>query len=180
MGLTYGLAAAAVLLVALAQHPPRTEPQKQALFEKLAGGAASGDAAKGRPVFEKACASCHRFGAVGTDVGPDLTVVNSRLKPSDIVESILWPSKLISDQFHSEIFELKDGEIVNGIVSKEDALRVFVKTAQANTKPLTIMKSRMKARRKSKLSLMPEGLVDEFSDEDIANLVAFIQTGPVK
>jgi len=172
-----GCAVCAVLALH-AQTQPRTDAQKQALLVKLTTSGAAVDAAKGRPIFEKACASCHRFGTLGADVGPDLTIVNSRLKQKDIVESILWPSKLISDQFQSEIFELKDGEIVNGLAAKEDALRVFVKTAQATTKPLTIMKSRIKERRKSKLSLMPDGLMDEFGDQDIANLVAFIQAGP--
>lgn len=127
---------------------------------------------------------------LGNDVGPELNTVNSRLKKKDLIESLLWPSKLISDQYQTEIIETKDGEIVNGLVAKEDALRVFVKTAQAQAgvgprpegtmKPLAILKSRIKDRRKSNVSLMPEGLMDEFSDQDVANLVAFIQAGPPK
>src|SRR5688500_8341204 len=50
----------------------------------------------GRPLFDKQCATCHRFGGIGTDVGPDLTTIASRFKKADLLESILWPSKIIS------------------------------------------------------------------------------------
>src|SRR5262249_34584079 len=53
----------------------------------------------GRKKFESACASCHRFGSIGTDIGPDLTTIGSRFQKKDILEAILWPSKDISDQY---------------------------------------------------------------------------------
>src|SRR5688572_18866042 len=53
---------------------------------------------QGRPLYEKQCASCHRFGALGKDVGPDLTTIASRFKRKDVLEAVLWPSKVISDR----------------------------------------------------------------------------------
>ena len=61
-----------------------------------------GDVARGRIVVDKAqCIKCHKFGKDGEGVGPDLTTVAKRFKRGDILESILYPSKAISDQYRS-------------------------------------------------------------------------------
>ena len=80
-----------------------------------------GDAAAGRPLFEERCGVCHRFGGLGKDVGPDLSTITSRFKKKDVLESILWPSRVISDQYQAEMFELNDGKIVSGLIVRETA-----------------------------------------------------------
>src|SRR5262249_45032543 len=71
-------------------------------------GATGGDALKGKAIFEKAnCVKCHKFGAVGEGIGPDLTTLKARFKKADILESILEPSKVISDQYRGTIFVTK-------------------------------------------------------------------------
>src|SRR5262249_42334996 len=60
----------------------------------------SGDVRRGRIVFEKAqCLKCHKYGTEGEGIGPDLTTASSRFKRMDILESIIYPSKVISDQY---------------------------------------------------------------------------------
>jgi len=68
--------------------------------------------ARGALVITKArCLDCHKFGAKGAGLGPDLTTVNSRFRPAEIVESIVLPSKVISDQYKSVTLATQDGKI---------------------------------------------------------------------
>lgn len=138
-----------------------------------------GTAAAGRPLYEKLCASCHRFGeAIGREVGPDLTTITSRFKKSDVLESILWPSKVISDQYKSEMFELKDGTVVSGVVQRENAINVFVRTAESPDKPVAVPKANIANRGESTVSLMPPGLLEGLTQEQAADLLAFVMAPP--
>jgi len=138
------------------------------------GGAADA----GRPLFEERCAACHRFGGIGKDVGPDLTTITSRFKKRDILESILWPSKVISDQYQAEMFELTDGKIVSGLIVRESAAAILVRTAEAPDKPVAVPKAQIASRAPSTVSLMPEGLVDTLTPRQLADLLAFSMAPP--
>jgi putative heme-binding domain-containing protein len=138
----------------------------------------AGSPAAGRPIFDKVCAACHRFGEIGNDVGPDLTTITSRFKRRDVLESILWPSKVISEQYKSEMFELKDGTVVSGVIVRESAAAVFVRTAASPEKPVPVPKAQIANRAESTVSLMPPGLLDAYSQEEIANLLAFVMAPP--
>jgi putative heme-binding domain-containing protein len=164
-------------IIAAQAKPAKKTPQQIMDFHTSAT-AKPGTAAAGRKVFEKACAQCHTFGALGTAVGPDLTTINSRFKKRDILESILFPSKTISDQYESEIFETAAGEMINGLIVRETAAGVQIRTATALDKPVTLPKSKIKDRRKSTVSFMPGGLLDPYTDADVANLLAFLQAAP--
>jgi putative heme-binding domain-containing protein len=137
-----------------------------------------GRAAEGRPLFEKQCAICHRFGGIGKDVGPDLTTITSRFKKADILESILWPSKVISDQYQAEMFELADGTVVTGVLVRETAAAVLVRTGESPERPVAVPKAQIAVRAPSTVSLMPAGLLDGLSHEQIADLLAFVQAPP--
>ena len=135
--------------------------------------------AGGRALFEKNCATCHRFGPIGNDVGPDLTTVNSRFQKKDILESILFPSKTVSDQYQSE--EIKTASATyNALLLRETPTALQIRVSTDPTKPVVVPKAQVTSREKSTVSFMPEGLVDKMSQADIANLMAFIQTGPPK
>jgi putative heme-binding domain-containing protein len=136
------------------------------------------DLAAGHKVFEKACSRCHRFGAVGTDFGPDLSTLSSRFKKKDVLESILWPSKTISDQYAGTIIETKDGQLINGLIARETPQAIQVRTADAIDRPIVIEKAQVKEKRESKISLMPENLLDEFSQLEIQDLLAFVLGRP--
>ena len=134
----------------------------------------SGSVEAGRPVFEKLCAGCHRFGAIGKDVGPDLTTLTSRFKRRDILESILWPSKIISDQYQAEMFELTDGAVVSGMLLRENATALLIRTPENPDKPVVLAKTRVANRATSTVSMMPEGLLDSLTHDEIASLLAFV------
>jgi len=163
-----------------AQGPPTGQkPTPEAIFELQNKQEQGGSAAAGRPIFEKICASCHRFGeAIGTDVGPDLTTITSRFKKRDVLEAILWPSRTISEQYKSEMFEMKDGSIVSGVVVRENAANIFVRMAATPDRPTPVAKAQIANRAESAASLMPEGLLDGYSQADISNLLAFVLSPP--
>ena len=166
-----------------AAAPPAAQPTgpkltPEQILEHQTRQEGGGAAEAGRPMFEKQCATCHRFGGIGKDVGPDLTTISSRFKKKDLLESILWPSKIISDQYQSEMFELKDGSVVTGVLVRENAIAAFVRTAESPDRPVQVPKGKIASRATSPVSLMPEGLLDGYTQEEIANLLAFVLAPP--
>ena len=135
--------------------------------------------AAGRKMYDVLCVMCHRFGPIGEDVGPDLTTVNSRFGKKEILEAILWPSKVISDQYESELFGTADGKVHHGMVVRETATALQIRTIDS-ARPIVLQTSEITSRTKSPKSFMPEALIDSLSPTDIANLMAFIQAGPPK
>ncbi len=131
----------------------------------------------GRVHFASVCAPCHQFGALGTSVGPDLTTINSRFKKKDILEAILWPSRTIAEQYQNTIIETKEGEVFSGLIVREDALKVVLRPGQAE-RPIEIAKAQIKDRQTSKVSMMPDRLIDGLTQEQIADLLAFMQSVP--
>lgn len=134
----------------------------------------AGTPAAGRKTFEERCAVCHRFGGIGKDVGPDLTTIASRFTRRDVLESILWPSKVISDQYLPEIFELSDGKVVSGLIVRENATAVLVRTPENPEKPTVVTKSQIANRSASTASIMPEGLYEKLSPAELSDLLAFV------
>lgn len=145
------------------------------LLEKVGKGR---DFARGKAAFEAAqCLLCHRYGDQGGAAGPDLTTVATRFKRQDILESITEPSKVVSEQYMSTAFTLKDGNVVAGRISQETGDKVVVMTNPFDTAVTTaINKSEIKARELSKISLMPTGLLDTFTESDILDLLAFVES----
>lgn len=171
--------AACLFATAEAHRAPAQKHTPEEIFEFQNKQEQAGTPDAGRPIFEKVCASCHRFGeAIGREVGPDLTTITSRFKKRDILEAILWPSKVISDQYKSEMFELKDGNVVSGVVVRENAINVFVRTAEFPDKQVPVPKAQIANRAESTSSLMPPGLLDPYSQAEISNLLAFLMAPP--
>jgi putative heme-binding domain-containing protein len=132
---------------------------------------------KGRPLFEQTCAQCHRFGGIGTDFGPDLTTLASRFKKRDVVEAILWPSRAVSDQYQSVEVSTTDKQTLFGLVAREDAEKLAIQMTPTE-RPIEIAKAKVAARKPSLVSLMPEGLVDDMNQSQIADLLAFLLSPP--
>lgn len=90
-----------------------------------------------------------------------------------MLESILWPSRTVAPTHEATIVDTTDGTTLTGLVLKEDAQSVTLKTAAAE--PVVVEKARIKARRKDKVSVMPDTIVDGYSQTQIANLIAFLE-----
>jgi len=133
---------------------------------------------KGKQAYNDAqCIACHRFGNEGGAVGPELTAASTKYTRRDILESILEPSKVISEQYQNVALVLKNGDDVTGRVVEEDSRRIVVVTDPLKQTQREIRKSEILERRSSKLSPMPEGLVSILSKEEILDLLAYIESG---
>jgi putative heme-binding domain-containing protein len=159
-----------------------TTPQarrEQILDQQLKPLAKPANVASGRKLYDVLCAMCHRFGPIGQDVGPDLSTVHSRFGRKEILESILWPSRVVSDQYESELFETADGKVHHGLVVRETATALQIRTVDSS-KPIVLALADIQSRQKSPASFMPEGLIDGLGVSDIADLLAFMLAGPPK
>lgn len=143
-------------------------------LEKVESGRNYG---KGQQAFVDAqCILCHRFGNEGGGVGPDLTAVSARFSPRDLLESIVEPSKVVSEQFQNTTVILKDGDDVTGRLLNETATELVLQPNPLQPNTVTVKKSDIKKRAFSELSPMPEGLVNGLSKEDILDLIAFLES----
>lgn len=136
-----------------------------------------GNVEEGRKAFAKAkCVKCHRFEKEGETIGPDLTSVRRRFQKKEIVESLIFPSQVISDQYRMLQVVTVDGLVHVGMPvtgeSNDEKLTLLLSDA---TK-ITVPKASIDESNPSKVSVMPTGLLDELSLEEIANLFAFLET----
>ena len=139
------------------------------------------DFANGKNAFHAvACVACHRFDGEGGGIGPDLTSVSGKYTTRDLLESIIEPSKVISDQYGSAIVSLKNGKTLQGIVIDNDGNNpnadVMIYTADHQAKPNVVNKKDIASIKESPVSQMPPGLVNLLNKEELANLVAFLMS----
>jgi putative heme-binding domain-containing protein len=135
-----------------------------------------GDAARGRQVFEKAqCLKCHKYGKDGEGIGPELTTLSKRFKRSDILESIIFPSKVISDQYRSVVITTKKGQQITGLAAPQGNM---VTVLQADGTKVVLAKTDIESQFASLTSVMPEKLMDTLTPEEIADLFAFLESEP--
>jgi putative heme-binding domain-containing protein len=136
----------------------------------------NGTLGRGRAVFEKAqCIKCHKYGKEGEGIGPDLTTVSKRFKRRDILESIVYPSKVISDQYRSSLIITKDGKRLDGLAAPQgDIVTVLL----SDGSKVTLKRDDIDQQFASLVSVMPERLLDTLTKEEIADLFAFLESEP--
>ena len=134
------------------------------------------DFANGRKMFGAAtCFACHRFNQEGGAIGPDLTSVSGKFSPRDLLESIIEPSKEISDQYGSMIFTMLDGSQINGRVMNLAGDSIKVNTNMMNPDQIeNIDRKQLKEMKPSPYSMMPPGLVNTLSKDDVLDLLAYL------
>lgn len=131
---------------------------------------------QGERVFHRArCSACHVFGDIGRGGGPDLSTVIKRFRRGEVLESIMFPSRVISDQYQAVDVELDDGGLHSGMVVEDTAERLTL--INANGDRLDLDKARIRSREPSALSIMPEGLLDTMTLSDLASLIRFLDEG---
>jgi putative heme-binding domain-containing protein len=147
----------------------------------LAGRGGAPDAASGAHVFETACASCHRFGSMGSATGgPDLTGIGTRMLRRDVLRAIFFPSEKVDPQYATTVITTRDHRTVRGLVVGEDNARVTLKTADA-PEPIAVQKSDIASRTTEATSIMPADLVDQIgNDRSIADVVAYLMNGSAR
>ena len=131
----------------------------------------------GRNLFHSIkCATCHRFDGLGGDVGPDLTTVKNKFDANYLLESIIEPSKVISDQYSSKIVALEDGRQITGLVIPKDGkveIYPVQETAEA-LEPIIVDADEIEQMKDSSTSQMPAAMLDSLNAEEVRDLIAYL------
>jgi len=133
----------------------------------------SGSPIQGAAVFKTAqCAKCHRMGDQGESMGPDLTNLTKRFTEREILESVVYPSHVISNQYASKTVITDSGRKYTGIIGRGAPGTVVV--LQADGKKKQLSEDEVEEVIPSKVSAMPEGLLNELSLQEISDLFAYL------
>lgn len=139
-------------------------------------GLANRDFQRGRKLFGEAkCFACHRFDNQGGAVGPDLTALAGRFNVHDLLESIVVPDKVVSDQYAAVTIATVSGEVVTGRIVNlnQDNLMINTNMLDPNAQ-VTVKRSDIEEMKPSTTSMMPKGLLDTFKKEEILDLMAYL------
>lgn len=128
------------------------------------------DPSRGRVVFRVACASCHKLFGAGGDVGPELTG-SDRANLDYVLENVLDPSATVGRDYRLTTVATADGRVLSGIVRSQNERGLVVQTVNER---LTVDRDDVEALKPSDASMMPEGLFEKLTDEEVRDLVAYL------
>jgi putative heme-binding domain-containing protein len=142
----------------------------------LETGLVKRDFDRGRKLFgEASCFSCHRYDNEGGAMGPDLTGAAGRFSARDLLESVVEPSKVISDQYAAVDVELLDGKQYSGRIINANNDSIMLNTNMLDPNAIVaIDRKKIQTMETSKVSPMPEGLIDTFKEDEILDLMAYL------
>lgn len=128
------------------------------------------DRVQGRALYEKTCAKCHRLFGHGGNIGPDLTGAN-RKNMDYLLENMVDPSALIPKGYEMVVLALEDGRVLNGTIVRQTDKQV---TLQTQNEQIVLDRQQIEEMNQSKLSLMPEGQLDQLTEQQLADLIAYL------
>jgi putative heme-binding domain-containing protein len=134
------------------------------------------DFKNGKQAYSSArCVVCHRFANEGGATGPDLTQLAGRFGPKEVLESIVEPSKVISDQYRTTIVATKDGKIYTGriLLDEKESLTMLV-SPEDPTKISKFAKQDIEEMKPSSVSLMPADLLHGLNENEVLDLLAYL------
>ena len=153
----------------IAQQSQRLEE----MLPKIAGG----DIRRGQQVFhgtKAVCNACHAVGYVGGKTGPDLTRIAQIRNERDLLESILFPSASLVRSYEPILVLTTDGRQLNGVIKNETEGEIVLVTGP--NKEERIPRSDIEATKPSTVSVMPAGLDKQLSEQELADLIAFLRS----
>ncbi|HAC90132.1 MAG TPA: cytochrome C, partial [Planctomycetaceae bacterium] len=130
------------------------------------------DPSQGRQIFQQRCGSCHRVFGSGKKVGPDLTGAN-RQNLDYWLENIVDPSLVVSKDYTMSVVELQDGRVLNGLIVNRTQQSLQLQTP---TELLNLLAVDVQQTAQTGLSPMPDGLLDNLSEQEIRNLFEYLRT----
>ncbi len=143
--------------------------------EKMKGALGlEGSVVNGRKVFESICSTCHIYGEVGVEVGPVLTEINRKSKET-LLHDILDPNAAADPKYINHLVKTSNGNILTGIIAAETD--DYVTIQKVGGEKVTVQKNDMEEFRSLGSSLMMEGLENAMTQQDMADLLAFLQNG---
>ncbi|WP_406700497.1 PVC-type heme-binding CxxCH protein [Singulisphaera sp. Ch08] len=152
-----------------------TSADKAALMTKYKAALAADagrtpDASRGRLVFNKACLQCHKLFGAGGDVGPELTG-SDRASIDYILENVLDPGAAVGRDFQLTTIATTDGRLLSGIIREQNEASITVQTANDR---LILPREDVDDLKVSNASMMPEGLLDKLSPEEVRDLFSYL------
>lgn len=150
-----------------------------ARFEKYRGiltnqALRSADPSRGRGVFRRTCYACHKLYGEGGVVGPEITGAN-RSNLEYLLGNVLTPSAEIQDAYKMTLILTDEGRTYSGIVVGETNRQVSLRVA-GQEQPVLIPKVTIESREIAPVSMMPEGLLDNLTRQEVLDLMAYLQT----
>lgn len=121
---------------------------------------------------EASCANCHKMGQRGRALAPNLTSMGIRAAPKTLAESILKPSAVIMEGFHSVSILTDSGRVHSGFIKRESGLSVEL--VQTDGRVITVPRNTIEERNRQQVSVMPDGLAKQLSPQQVADLIRFI------
>ncbi len=132
----------------------------------------AGDADRGLAVYKKVCASCHRSGELGHQVGPDLKSVVDH-SPEKLLTNILDPNLDIQPGYQAYGCLLQDGELIFGLIASENATGIVFKMTDGRTR--TVLRKEIDVLKNTGISLMPENLESLMTEQDLADVITLLR-----
>ena len=133
----------------------------------------NGDSVRGREIYKKTCAICHRLYDEGNQVGPDLTHANRKDRDYLLV-NIVDPSAVIRKEYLNYNLETTDGRFLTGLIAEQSADRITI--LAANNERATIARDQIKTLQESPVSLMPENLLNGLKPQELRDLFSYLQS----
>jgi putative heme-binding domain-containing protein len=155
------------LLAAKAGDRDAVLKRYQAVLDKT-----TGDASKGKAVFEKTCSKCHRMDGVGAEVGPDLATIRNRTA-SSLLGDILIPSRSIAQMYEAYVVETTSGGTLEGVIGEQTSTTITLVHEQG--KKDIVSRSDIKQMFASNLSAMPEDVDKEITPEQMVDLITYLK-----
>jgi putative heme-binding domain-containing protein len=160
----------------LKDRRPRTEWALADLEASVLGLEKGRSFVHGRELFRTAsCVSCHKMGDAGNAFGPELAKLEAKMTPLEITRHILEPSLKIDEKYRSTTLLTDDGRSITGLVVEETPTEVaIVENPVAKADPVRIKKSDIDERSTSPVSIMPKGLLDKLTRDEVLDLIAYV------
>ena len=149
----------------------RLQAEKFTKFRALAGQ--SGDLAHGKALFTTACMICHSVGGQGAQIGPVLNGAGASGVEA-LLRNILTPNAAMEAGYRMFRIELKNGDLLDGLLVSEDKDAIILR--RPNSEDQRIPQTQVRRAEFTKLSIMPEGLLDALKPEEVTDLFAYLKT----
>jgi putative heme-binding domain-containing protein len=132
----------------------------------------AGDKLAGKQLYQQACASCHQLFGEGNALGPDLTGADRR-NTEWLLSQIVDPSAFIRPEYVNHNVEMKDGRALSGLVVEQSESTITLVDAQNQRTVLN--RAEVKEIAASSTSLMPEGLLEALTPQEVRDLFSYLQ-----
>ena len=167
----------------LASGPQPKGPGRRWTVEEalplIEAGLSNRDFEQGKLMYASTrCSTCHTMRGEGGNVGPDLTQLGTRFTPKDMLEAMIEPSKVVSDQYAATVFVMKDGSSILGRLTNENNDTYFISQNPFAPEVIReIPKKDVASTKYSYISLMFPGLINRLNEDELKDLMAYLMAG---